>query len=154
MAPVSVSFLAHEFALCPENEAEPDRIEMQLLVGESTDDALSVLNCFMSALAWTEGKRLRIAQWMLFGGPGGTMGKGAAKFNSNGLATRAKTIIIDYLPAPVGDDQQLGLALYREALNNNSIAYSFLSFVKIVNIRFDKGRSQKAWINATIPKLT
>ena len=153
MSPVSAAFDGHDFILFPETDDTPDRIEMQIPEGEDHQHAMTVMNRFMSALAWVQGKSLRSAWTMIAGGPGGGMGKGKARFNSNGLAARCETLIIDYLPAPVGENERLALALYREALNCNSIPYSFLGFAKILNMIGD-GRKQVAWINATIPKLT
>lgn len=152
-APVPVTFDGHDFILFPETDDAPDRIEMQFPREEDHEHAITVMNRFMSALAWAEGKSLRAAGMLIVGGPGMNMGKGRARFNCNGLAARCETLLIDYLPAPTGDDQRLALALYREALNCNSIAYSFLGFAKILNM-LGGGKKQVAWINATIPKLT
>lgn len=153
MNPVPVVFDGHDFFLLPESEESPDRIEMQILIGEEHQPAMTVMNRFMSALAWVEGKSLRSAWSIIVGSPDGGMGKGNARFNSNGLAARCETLIIDYLPAPTEDNQRLALALYREALNCNSIPYSFLGFVKILNM-LGKRSPQITWINATIPNLT
>jgi len=50
--------------------------------------------------------------------------------------------------------QQLAVALYREAMSVNSIPYQFLGFFKIINILHKDGPAQKAWIKATLPRLT
>lgn len=50
----------------------------------------------------------------------------------------------------------MALAFYREGLDLEHVhrAYSFLSFFKILNVRFNEGRDQIAWINATYGSLT
>lgn len=150
--PVFAEFDGHDFMLAPETVTAPDRIEMEVQPGEDHPTAMAVLNRFMSALAWVEGKKLRAASVMGIGHPQGGMGKGNARFNCNGLAARTETLLIDYLPAPTDAKAQLALALYREALGCDSIPYAFLGFTKILNM-MGKSKAQKAWINQAIPKL-
>jgi hypothetical protein len=45
------------------------------------------------------------------------------------------------------------MALYRDGLNSTNDFYSFLSFFKVINIRYEKGAEQVAWINANLSKL-
>lgn len=60
--------------------------------------------------------------------------------------------LIDYLPESNDPNALLALALYREALNVNSVPYKFLGFYKILNIG-KKGPAQIDWINQTIDHL-
>jgi hypothetical protein len=48
---------------------------------------------------------------------------------------------------------RLALALYREALAAENVAYEFLGYFKIINILHETGRSQKAWINNTMRRI-
>jgi hypothetical protein len=60
---------------------------------------------------------------------------------------------VSYLPAPKEAHQKLALALFHEGLGlvYTHIAYSFLSFYKIINlVSGQKGKEQIAWINAHV----
>lgn len=54
------------------------------------------------------------------------------------------------VPSPEG---WLGLALYRESLGLNSVAYKVLGFLEIINIRYSDEPSQKRYINGALPFL-
>ncbi|MBY0355426.1 MAG: hypothetical protein K2Q12_06805 [Rickettsiales bacterium] len=58
----------------------------------------------------------------------------------------------DYLPFPEDENSQIALALYREALTIDNIAYRFLSFFKILNVKMD-GTQQIKWINDNVDKI-
>ncbi|MFY9316324.1 MAG: methylamine utilization protein MauJ [Burkholderiales bacterium] len=73
-------------------------------------------------------------------------GAGARLINPNFTA--------DYLPAPKEPKAKLALALYREALSVNSVAYQFLGFAKVLNILYEKGKDQVAWINKNVDQVT
>jgi hypothetical protein len=59
----------------------------------------------------------------------------------------------DYLPAPTDPRAQRALALYRETLGLESIPYQLLAFYKVVNVLYEHGPDQKAWINGIVDKL-
>lgn len=53
----------------------------------------------------------------------------------------------DYIPLPTEEKSQIALALYREALSLNNDSYKFLSFAKILNVKFNAPNDQIRWIN-------
>jgi hypothetical protein len=63
-------------------------------------------------------------------------------------------LTVELLPSVPDDDAWLALALYREDLGLNSVAYKVLGFLKILNIRFHTGPAQKRYINRAIPFIT
>jgi len=58
-----------------------------------------------------------------------------------------------YLPDPQEEMAKLALALYREGLTLNNEAYSFLSFFKIINLKYRHGNGQQKWIKNNINAL-
>ncbi len=58
-----------------------------------------------------------------------------------------------YLPIPKSDKAALALGLFREAMSLNSVPYSFLGYFKVINICFESGPEQKAWINKNLSSI-
>jgi hypothetical protein len=59
------------------------------------------------------------------------------------------------LPVPPEPKARIALGLYREAVSVNSVPYEFLGYFKVINTRYDKGKTQQIpWINLTLPLLT
>ena len=57
------------------------------------------------------------------------------------------------LDRPISDERRLALALYRDGVSSQSIHYQFLSFYKIVELRFaGKKESVRVWINNQIER--
>jgi hypothetical protein len=110
------------------------------------DDALLIVRRFMSSLAWVERSAVREE--------GVTGGSHPIRI---GWPLKGNVITHhfrqDYLPAPQDRRVRLALALYREALGLNSVAYAFLGFFKIINLVKKTGREQKDWINAALPSI-
>jgi hypothetical protein len=59
-----------------------------------------------------------------------------------------------YLPHAASKEANLGLALYREGMSINSAPFAFLSFFKIINIRYAEGKDQKNWINNNLHDIS
>jgi Methylamine utilization protein MauJ len=119
-------------------------------------DAQLVINRFLSAMAWKEGKAF-VTLGSIIGGARAA-DRDAPRFNySEGRILRyAVTSRFDFehLQNPSDDKQKLALALYREGLNNHENQfYRFLSFFKILNIKFATGKAQIGWINANQGKM-
>lgn len=115
-----------------------------------------VVNQFLSAMAWKDGE-----QYVTLGSigrPARWSERDKPPFNySEGRVLRYRVISsfdFEHLQSPPDPRQRLALALYREGLNSNLLPlYSFLSFYKIINIRFEKPVDQMKWINANIGKV-
>lgn len=97
---------------------------------------------FISALTWVKRFPIEIV---------GLSGAGMGPFRWGKMAdqgmTVAETIHIPRLPDPADRNPRVALALYREAMGSKNIAYSFLSYFKVLNLRFASGSEQKDWIN-------
>ncbi len=142
-----VKFRDHEFTLCPETAQLAPTVLLTYKRGQLTDDeALRLVRHFLSSLSWAEGRPIQDLESV-----GGShpiwIGKGGGHVVSPSFRA-------DYLPDPPDAKARLTLGLYREAHSANSIAYRFLSFFKILNVRFPNGSPQIAWINHVVDQLS
>ena len=138
----TVEFEGQQITLRPETKELAPTVIMQCK-RLTMDEGLHLLRRFLSSLSWVHGAPIRE-----IGSTGGShpfgigKGAGARLINPNFQA--------DYLPAPKDSKAKLALALYREALSVNSVAYQFLGFAKVLNILHEKGKEQIAWINKNV----
>ena len=107
------------------------------------NDALLLTRRLLSSLSWVEGGSLH--EIMI---TGGSFPIYVGRPRTNLVNDRFR---VDYLPEALDQKAQLALALYREALNANTTPYRVLGFLKIINIKYNTGAAQKAWINQTTP---
>jgi hypothetical protein len=142
----TVEFDGHQITLRPETKELAPSVIMQCK-SVTMDEGMHLLRRFLSSLSWVHGAPIR--EIAAGGGshPHGIgKGAGARLINPNFTA--------DYLPVPKEPKAKLALALYREALNVNSVAYQFLGFAKVLNILYEKGKDQKEWINKNVDLVT
>ena len=142
-----VKFRERELTLCPETAQLAPTVLLAYERGRLTDDqALQLVRHFLSSLSWAEGRPIRDLESV-----GGShpirIGKGG------GASVVSPNFRADYLPDPADPKAKLALALYREAHSANSVAYGFLGFFKILNVRFPNGTPQIDWINQVIDQL-
>ncbi len=138
-----VDYRGWEIVLRPETESLAPTIAIPFESPRTREEALVVGREFLSALVWVEGRCLR--ETLVTGGGGPTfVGKGPS------VPMTDPNFKIEYLPEPPDNKTRLALALYREALNVNSVPYRFLGFYKIINMLHKGGPDQKLWINSTI----
>jgi hypothetical protein len=147
MKEVDVQFGPHKLTLRPETDDRAPTVIMQYPPPASDEEAYHVLRRFLSAMRLVGGYAIR--ETMSTGGSH-PFGIGKSRHGS----TQAMHFRADYVPFTDEPRQRLALALYREALSVNSVAYGFLSFAKIVNVLHGSGRLQIEWINRTLPLLT
>jgi hypothetical protein len=145
---IVVSYGAHEFLLRPETDTDAPSVGLGYDAQMEDEDVLLLIRRFLSALSWIERGYLRERFTFGTGGRPGRVSK------SPGARMINPFFRVDYLPVPTDSQSRLCLALYREALNVNSVPFQFLGFYKIVNVLNERGAAQKAWINVTIPKIT
>lgn len=141
-----VTFQGHTFLLRPATEEHTPSIAFNY--DDSTmeyNDALLLTRRFLSSLSWVEGGSLH--EIMI---TGGSFPIYVGRPRTNLVNDRFR---VDYLPEALDQKAQLALALYREALNANTTPYRVLGFLKIINIKYNTGAAQKAWINQTLPLL-
>ena len=121
-------------------------------------EAHLIINRFLSAMAWKEGKAF-VSLGAIAGGALPSE-RDKPRFNyGEGRVFRYAVISrfdFEHLQNPPNDKQKLALALYREGLNSYSYDvqfYRFLSFFKILNIKLEKGKEHVAWINGNVGKV-
>jgi len=144
----TVSYDGHDFLLRPETDEDAPSVALGYDASLQDEQALLLIRRFLSALAWIE--RGKIRERFTFG----TGGRPGRVSKSPGARMINPFFRVDYLPVPADERSQRCLALYREALNANSVPFQFLGFYKIINVLYESGRDQKNWINSTIPKIT
>ena len=119
------------------------------------DDIQLRVNRFLSSMTWKDGK----AYLTLGSGGWGTsfFEKSKPQFFYREKRQSPYGVITEYdfehLHVSKDTHQNLGLALYRDALGVNNDFYRFLNFYKIINIRHARGKQQMEWINANISRL-
>ena len=115
--------------------------------GISEGRAKEVINHFLSSMSWSTEKPVEI-ECLTGGGRPYVMGKSA------GCRIISKPFRIHYLPDTADKDARLALAFYREAMSLSHPAYSFLSYYKIINLKYKTGDSQKNWIEDKIKQIS
>jgi hypothetical protein len=144
--PITIDYAGRKFLLLPEDEQNLPAIAT---LGEDALCRRAILE-FASALAWSSGGSVAVKSWT-----GGSQIYRTRKQPIFGQMT-AQSFHIDYLPAPEDTNHRLALALFHEGstLIYVHVAYSFLSFYKIVNlVSGPQGQAQKEWINARVPAM-
>src|SRR6185312_14028103 len=107
---------------------------------------------FLSALAWYQPGKLDIVRWT-----DSTTQSHLTNFERMPLAKRAGTTSVFFRPTELPDPKepkaQLALALFREGLSLNHLGYSFLSYYKIINLRYPNDDKQKRFIRRSLPLI-
>lgn len=104
------------------------------------DEAQLVLMNFLSSLAWSREGVIRVPHW-IGGSLPQVMGKGPL------ANVFCEKLSLRYLPAPSDKNACIALALFREGMSLDHVAYKFLSFYKIINLRWRSPQDQKKWIS-------
>lgn len=144
--PITIDYAGRTFLLLPEDVLYLPAIAT---TGEQAMCRQAILE-FASALAWSSGGSVAIENWT-----GGSQIFRTSKRPVVGQVS-APFFHIDYLPHPADPTQRLALALFHEGstLVHVHVAYSFLSFYKIVNlVSGPQGAAQTGWINARVPAI-
>jgi methylamine utilization protein MauJ len=115
---------------------------------KNSDDAIRLGRRFLSALAWTH--RARACVDFEFGS--GTL-IGSPRQRSLGRVLGPGPDLT-YLPDPTEEDGRLALAYYRDGLGLNSEFYQFLSFWKILELRFGNDRRLQQWIDDSTAQVS
>lgn len=142
-----IEFRDKKLLLLPEDDTLLPCIAFRFDKPNRSDDARILISHYLSSLAWVEGRSIYVESWT----GGGPHPFRRAKSNLGSVVTTS--FQQKYLPDPIDKNIRLALALYREALGLKNIAYSFLSFYKIINLRFAKGVDQKKWIDDNLQYL-
>lgn len=143
---ITIDYAGRTFLLLPEDEQNLPAIAT---LGEYAVCRRAILE-FASALAWSSGGSVAVESWA-----GGSQIYRTSKRPIVGQVT-AQFFHIDYLPHPADPTHRLALALFHEGstLIYVHVAYSFLSFYKIVNlVSGQHGQTQTGWMNARVPAM-
>jgi hypothetical protein len=143
---VLIVFRGTKVLLFPEEDNKYPSVAVLIRPDLPEENARKLILHFLSSLAWAESRGIEVLYW---GGGSRPYRMSKSKFMS---IIRPK-FRITYLPDPADDDTRLALAFYREALSLEHLAYSFLSYYKIINMRYKRGDRQKAWIRRSLERL-
>ncbi len=142
-----IEFDGHNLLLRPETKELMPSVAFEFgSKGITYEDAMHLIQRFLSSLSWVENVGIRAEVWTGGGFPT-KIGKSA---NVRHVAPKFDKT---YLPNPTDKKQILALAIYRDALGVNSVPYKFLGLARIINI-IGKSHVQKKWINDNLSKLT
>jgi hypothetical protein len=111
-------------------------------------EATKLFNQFLSILCWCDGQPIRLIEGIIGPAPG-TIGRGRQAGSS------LPEVFNYFNRTPISDPQKrLALALYREAVTVNSMAYSFLGFYKVIVACLGENKNTNNKIAEILPKLT
>lgn len=149
-----IRLLERDWLLWPNTKWDKPGIIIHCPSGDGKEEAKLAMR-FLSALSWVQKKAIEDEGFWLVGtnvnpcfrdeplpDPPFPIGRGFM-IDEN-----------DYLPFPNNEKAQVALALYREAMCLNEESYQFLSYYKILNVKFEKSLEQKAWINENLKLIT
>ncbi len=122
-------------------------VAINLRPDETFQSGQILLSHFLSTLSWIRQSSISVANWT-----GGNLPRpmGGCKF----IPIIGEKFYEPYFPDPQDRRARLALALYREGLSLNHVAYQCLSFFKILNVLFAKSVDQIAWMNARFSQIT
>lgn len=131
-----ITFNGHELILRPATKDTEKSVHIALK-GISDIEALTLINRFLSILAWCDDQGMEI----LYGWSGNPVPVSVPKRSRNVGSSIAFPF---YRNIEADPKARLALALYREARTINSIPFEFLSYFKILNIFWkDKFQNHK-----------
>lgn len=150
-----IEFGGYKLLLKPAKKDTEQSVHINL-IGISQEEALTLINRFLSALSWCDDQPMEnIYGWS--GNPVPVPVPRAARALGSSIAFPFGRTV------EVSDEAKLALALYREARSINSVPYEFLGYFKILNIfwndKFQKTGTSKYnelidGIRITLPQIT
>lgn len=140
--------------LWPDTKWDRAGLVIQCITNDGKEEAKLAMR-FLSAFAWAHGREIEDEGFWVVGGHANPCYRDQPLPDT--LINAKHGLLIDeqdYLPFPSDEKAQLALALYREGLCVDEQTYKFLSFYKILNIKFRLGTEQINWINNNLHKIT
>ncbi len=101
-----------------------------------------VISRFLSAWSWSERRGLRVMQW--------TAGNLPFRYSDRNFKVTTLHFDFEQLPTNLPRAAAIALAHYREGLSLKHVAYSFLSFYKVINAAFKGKEEQKRWMRENL----
>ena len=146
------TFRDKELLLTPRTNSLYASVGMLLISGNPDEfrTGQKFIMHFLSSLVWNEDSAIFLKHWH---GCGSFMPMGSGKLTEpeeieNPITWKVKRLYPRELPDPTDANTRLAMALYREALSLDHIAYRFLSLYKIINLFVGSdGKKQIQWIN-------
>jgi hypothetical protein len=123
-------------------------LAMMVPPGKSRAECEELLMRFLSMLSWVEERG-----FMVEGVGGGNLPRPMGRHKEHGIAT-CDEFDLSYFPEITNKDAMLALALMREGRGLNRAGYAFLSFYRVLEVKFPTKRQCVAWISASLPNLT
>lgn len=145
-----IPFGGFELLLKPATKNTEQSVHINLSKGISWIDAMTLVNRFLSIISWCDGNNKGMDIIEGLGGSGSPV--------PIGIPIRARNIGSSfafpfYRDIEKDSKKNLALALYREGLVTDSVALSFLSLFKIINIFYNDKRKVKTKKNDLIEGL-
>ncbi|MBL8013137.1 MAG: hypothetical protein JNN05_04755 [Candidatus Omnitrophica bacterium] len=146
-AKVIIYFRGVPILLIPEETDKYPAVAILCRSGIDQDKAREIIHHFLSSWAWSRSSVIEIEAW---GGGGRPYVYGRPK----NVRMLSKPFRIMYLPDAIEPETRLALALYREAMALENPAYGFLSFYKVINLKYPTGKTaQKNWVEQALPRV-
>ena len=143
-----VKFRGRTLYLTPDLQDIFPSVCVTLEGSETFENGQRLIWQFLSALSWSKQEAIRVTGWI-----GGGLPPSLGKPIFGGTVTDH----FDTSNIPESSDEKScwALAFYREGISLEHVAYSFLSFYKIINlIRPQGGKAQKKWIADNLGNVT
>jgi len=142
-----VSFRGKKLLFLPEDETLVPCIATKVDRANSSEEGIELITHYLSTLTWAEGRPIKVKEWTSGGPHPFRMAKNST------IRLISGNIDQEYFPDPIEPEKRLALALYREAISLDHTAYSFLSYYKIINLKFPNASGQKKWIEYNISNV-
>jgi hypothetical protein len=135
--------------IMPATKSSYPALAMMVPPDKSRSECQELLLRFLSMLSWVEERG-----FMVEGGVGGgNLPRPMGRFKENGLAI-CDEFDLSYFPEVTDPDAMLALGLMREGRGLNHAGYAFLSFYRVLEVKFPTRQQCVAWISASLPGLS
>jgi hypothetical protein len=151
-APITLPFEGKTIVLSPPTEGLACRLALFESTGTDFDVGGTILSRFLSRLAWAMNSGVCEIFFSGSNNPAAPGRLGAGAYGQSIYATTDPPHCI-YIPTAGSQEADLALALFREAMSVNSEPFAFLSYYKVLNIRYATGHAQERWINDNLRQL-
>ncbi len=142
-----IKFREKDLLILPEDDTLLPCIATKIDGPNASEEGIKLITHYLSSLTWVEGRPIKVKEWTSGSPHPFRMAKNAT------IRLISGSVDHKYFPDPVEPNKRLALALYREALSLDHTAYSFLSYYKIINLKFPNSSDQKKWMEKNIDNI-
>jgi len=149
---VEISFEGYKVVLQPFRKDPEAETEMAATLsvfdpnGTSFEVGGTIASRFLSRLAWSNDRGV-VELFSVGSNSSGRPGRLSQGAYPRSAWAQVEPWDFIYLPAAHSQESDLALGLFREGLSVNSTPFAFLSYFKVLNIRYGASADQKEWIN-------